>query len=125
MRSRQCPQYRLEQDILQLGNSQFISLGSTSRELLYRQKAGTGALTNGSSFVTLPAAQSDSVESPPVSERSSSLHLILLRRSISQVCTSGSVVLWNLLTWHMCHLVKFLQVHVIMGSVGKFAEVPV
>ncbi|MPC63262.1 hypothetical protein E2C01_057357 [Portunus trituberculatus] len=37
VRSRQC----LEQDILQLANSQFISLGSARRELLYRQKDGT------------------------------------------------------------------------------------
>ncbi|MPD04658.1 hypothetical protein E2C01_100356 [Portunus trituberculatus] len=38
VRSRQCPRYRLEQDILQLANTQFISLGSSRRELLYRQK---------------------------------------------------------------------------------------
>ncbi|MPC72139.1 hypothetical protein E2C01_066433 [Portunus trituberculatus] len=43
VRSRRCPRYRLEQDILQLDNSQFISLGSARRELLYRQKDGTGA----------------------------------------------------------------------------------
>ncbi|MPC61653.1 hypothetical protein E2C01_055727 [Portunus trituberculatus] len=35
--------YRLEQDILQLTYRQFISLGSARRELLYRQKDGTGA----------------------------------------------------------------------------------
>ncbi|MPC37261.1 hypothetical protein E2C01_030735 [Portunus trituberculatus] len=39
--SRQCPRYRLEQDILQLANSQFFNLGSARRELLYRQKDGT------------------------------------------------------------------------------------
>ncbi|MPC76137.1 hypothetical protein E2C01_070542 [Portunus trituberculatus] len=43
VRSRQCPRYRLEQKILQLANNQFISLGSARRELLYRQKDGTGA----------------------------------------------------------------------------------
>ncbi|MPC78511.1 hypothetical protein E2C01_072999 [Portunus trituberculatus] len=37
----QCPRYRLEQDILQFANNQYISLGSARRELLYRQKAGT------------------------------------------------------------------------------------
>ncbi|MPC89963.1 hypothetical protein E2C01_084929 [Portunus trituberculatus] len=41
--SRQCPRYRLEQDILQLANSQFISLGSARCELWYRHKDGTGA----------------------------------------------------------------------------------
>ncbi|MPD02113.1 hypothetical protein E2C01_097671 [Portunus trituberculatus] len=43
VRSRQCPRYRLEQDILQLTNRQFISLGSARRELMYRQKDGTCA----------------------------------------------------------------------------------
>lgn len=52
LRSRQCPQYRLEQDILQLANSQFISFGSARRELLYRQKTGTGAKTYASSLGT-------------------------------------------------------------------------
>ncbi|MPC40775.1 hypothetical protein E2C01_034343 [Portunus trituberculatus] len=42
VRSRQCPRYCLEQDILQLASNQFISLGSARRELLYRQKDGTG-----------------------------------------------------------------------------------
>ncbi|MPC71619.1 hypothetical protein E2C01_065903 [Portunus trituberculatus] len=43
VRSRQYPRYRLEQDMLQLASTQFISLGSAPRELLYRQKDGTGA----------------------------------------------------------------------------------
>ena len=45
LRSRHCPRYRLEQDILQLANAQFISLGSSCRKLLYRQKDGTGAMS--------------------------------------------------------------------------------
>ncbi|MPC62810.1 hypothetical protein E2C01_056900 [Portunus trituberculatus] len=48
VRSRQSPKYRLEQDILQFANSQFISLGSARRELLYRQKDGTSATSNAS-----------------------------------------------------------------------------
>ncbi|MPC79242.1 hypothetical protein E2C01_073758 [Portunus trituberculatus] len=48
VRSRQCPRYHLERDILQLANSQFISLGSARRELLYRQKDDTGATTYAS-----------------------------------------------------------------------------
>ncbi|MPC67482.1 hypothetical protein E2C01_061659 [Portunus trituberculatus] len=36
VRARQCPRYRLEQDILQLANSQFISLGSARRTVLVR-----------------------------------------------------------------------------------------
>lgn len=58
LRSRQCPQYRLEQDILQLANSQFISFGSARRELLYRQKTGTGAKTYASSLGTRTSAKS-------------------------------------------------------------------
>ncbi|MPC18305.1 hypothetical protein E2C01_011183 [Portunus trituberculatus] len=54
VRSRQCPRYRLEQDILQLANTQFISIGSARRELLYRQKDGTGA----TSYASLAARSS-------------------------------------------------------------------
>ncbi|MPC57727.1 hypothetical protein E2C01_051713 [Portunus trituberculatus] len=54
VRCRQCPRYRLEQDILQLANSQFISLGSAHRDLLYSQKDGTGA----TSYASLAARSS-------------------------------------------------------------------
>ena len=54
LRSRQCPRYRLEQDILQLANTQFLSLGSARRELLYRQKDGTGS----KSYASLAARSS-------------------------------------------------------------------
>ncbi|MPC26468.1 hypothetical protein E2C01_019607 [Portunus trituberculatus] len=54
VRSRQCPRYRLEQVILQLANSQFISLGSACYNLLYRQKDGTGA----TSYASLAACSS-------------------------------------------------------------------
>ncbi|MPC61454.1 hypothetical protein E2C01_055525 [Portunus trituberculatus] len=54
---RQCPRYRLEQDILQLANCQFISLSSTRRELLYRQKDGTGA-TSCASLASRLSAES-------------------------------------------------------------------
>ena len=66
LRSRQCPRYRLEQDILQLANSQFISIGSARRELLYRQRDGSGAksyasaLGARSSAPPAPVAQSSS-----------------------------------------------------------------
>lgn len=43
MRSRESPRYRLVEDILQLADNQFISLGSARRELQYRQRAGTPA----------------------------------------------------------------------------------
>ncbi|MPC99858.1 hypothetical protein E2C01_095300 [Portunus trituberculatus] len=56
VRSRQCPRYRLEQDILQLTNTQFISLGSARRELLYRQKDGTGA-TSYDALAALSSAE--------------------------------------------------------------------
>ncbi|MPC58329.1 hypothetical protein E2C01_052327 [Portunus trituberculatus] len=49
--SRQCPRYHLEQDILQLANTHFISLGSARRELL---KDGTGA----TSYASLAARSS-------------------------------------------------------------------
>lgn len=67
--SRQCLRYRLEQDILQLANSQFISLGSARRELLYRQKAGTGAKTYTSSLGTRTSAQPATQVSSTVSSR--------------------------------------------------------
>lgn len=37
LRSRDCPKYHLEQDILHLANAHFISLGSARRELAFRQ----------------------------------------------------------------------------------------
>ncbi|MPC46244.1 hypothetical protein E2C01_039958 [Portunus trituberculatus] len=54
VRSRQCSRYRLEQDILQLANSQFISFGRVRRELLYHEKDGTGA----TSYASLAARSS-------------------------------------------------------------------
>ena len=63
LRSRQCPRYRLEQDILQLANSQHISLGSARRELLYRRKDGTSASTYASSLGTRSSAQSTAARS--------------------------------------------------------------
>ncbi|MPC50477.1 hypothetical protein E2C01_044306 [Portunus trituberculatus] len=57
VRSRQCPRYRLEQDILQLANSQF-------RELLYRQKDGTGA-TSYASFAARSSAESAGPKTTP------------------------------------------------------------
>jgi len=72
LRSRQCPRYRLEQDILQFANSHFISLGSARRELLYRQRAGTGAMTYASSLRTRSSAQSATqMSSSTVSSRPS------------------------------------------------------
>lgn len=71
LRSRQCPRYRLEQDILQLANSQFISLGSARRELLYRQKAGTGAKTYASLLGTRSSADSAAQVPSSVSSRPS------------------------------------------------------
>ncbi|MPC28636.1 hypothetical protein E2C01_021845 [Portunus trituberculatus] len=64
VRSRQCPRYRLEQDILQLANSQFISLGSARRELLYRQKDGTGA-TSCASLAARFSAESAGPKTTP------------------------------------------------------------
>ncbi|MPC37595.1 hypothetical protein E2C01_031082 [Portunus trituberculatus] len=66
----QCPRYRLEQDILQLANAQFISLGSARRELLYRQKDGTGA-TSYASLATRSSAESSGPKTiPPATSRS-------------------------------------------------------
>ena len=50
VRSRQCSQYRLEQDILQMANTQFISLGSARRELAFRQGNGGEVRTFASSL---------------------------------------------------------------------------
>ncbi|MPC61997.1 hypothetical protein E2C01_056076 [Portunus trituberculatus] len=66
-RSRQCPRYRLEQDILQLINNQFISLGSARRELLYRQKDGTDA----TSYASLAARSSAESAGPKTTSATS------------------------------------------------------
>ncbi|MPC60820.1 hypothetical protein E2C01_054878 [Portunus trituberculatus] len=66
---RQCLRYRLEQDILQFANSQFISLGSARRELLYRQKDGTCA----TSYASLAARSSAESLGPKTSATSHSL----------------------------------------------------
>ncbi|MPC68644.1 hypothetical protein E2C01_062846 [Portunus trituberculatus] len=69
VRSRQCPRYRLKQDILQLANSQLISLGSARRELLYHQKDGTGA-TSYASLAARSSAESADPKAPPATSRS-------------------------------------------------------
>ena len=63
LRSRQCPRYCLEQDILQLANNQHISLGSARRELLYRQKNTTGAKSYASSLRTRTSAAAETTPS--------------------------------------------------------------
>ena len=50
LRSRECPRYRLEQDILHLANSNFISLGSARRELSYRLGKGGEATSYAGSL---------------------------------------------------------------------------
>ncbi|MPC93654.1 hypothetical protein E2C01_088791 [Portunus trituberculatus] len=64
VRSRQCPRYCLEQDILQLANTQFISLGSARCELLYRQKSGTG-VTSYASLAARSSAESACPKTTP------------------------------------------------------------
>ncbi|MPC76967.1 hypothetical protein E2C01_071404 [Portunus trituberculatus] len=70
VRSRQCHRYRLEQDILQLANNQFISLGSARRELLYRQKDGTGATSYASLAARSSAESACPKTTPPATSRS-------------------------------------------------------
>ncbi|MPC49260.1 hypothetical protein E2C01_043058 [Portunus trituberculatus] len=74
VRSRQCPRYRLEQDILQLANSQFISLGSARHELLYRQKSLKGLTKRyrGSAESIDLAQPKQSKVSPDAHDRNSS-----------------------------------------------------
>ncbi|MPC52534.1 hypothetical protein E2C01_046405 [Portunus trituberculatus] len=69
VRSRQCPRYHLEQNILQLANSQFISLGSARRELLYRQKDGTGT-TSYASSAACSSAESAGPKTTPATSHS-------------------------------------------------------
>ncbi|MPC65278.1 hypothetical protein E2C01_059411 [Portunus trituberculatus] len=64
IRSRQCPRYHLDQDNLQLDNSQFISLGSARHEFLYRQKDGTG-LTSYASLAARSSAESPGPKTTP------------------------------------------------------------
>lgn len=63
--SRQCGRYRLEQDILHLANSQFISLGSARRELLFRQGKDGATKTYASSLDT---RSSGSISKPGVGQ---------------------------------------------------------
>ncbi|KAK3896293.1 hypothetical protein Pcinc_000037 [Petrolisthes cinctipes] len=48
--SRQCKMYLLEQDILHLANTQFISIGSTRRQLNFRRQKDGGVKTYASSL---------------------------------------------------------------------------
>ncbi|MPC78973.1 hypothetical protein E2C01_073483 [Portunus trituberculatus] len=64
VRSSQCPRNPLKQDILQLLNTQFISLGNARRELLYRQKAGTGS-TSYDSLAARTSVESDGPKTTP------------------------------------------------------------
>ena len=57
VRSRNCPKYRQEQDILHLANTRFISLGSARRELLFRQGKGGAAKSYASSLASRPLNQ--------------------------------------------------------------------
>ncbi|MPC68507.1 hypothetical protein E2C01_062709 [Portunus trituberculatus] len=70
VRSRQCPRYRLEQDILQLANTQFISLGSARRELLYLQKDGTDATSYASLAARFSAEFAGPKTTTPTTSRS-------------------------------------------------------
>ena len=58
--SRQCPKYRLEQEVLELANSQHISLGSARASLRYRLGKG-GQTTTFASTVSRPAAEKPKV----------------------------------------------------------------
>ncbi|KAK4305942.1 hypothetical protein Pmani_022216 [Petrolisthes manimaculis] len=50
LRSRQCKMYLLEQDILHLANSQFISIGSARRQLNFRRQKDGGVKTYASTL---------------------------------------------------------------------------
>ncbi|KAK4327023.1 hypothetical protein Pmani_002473 [Petrolisthes manimaculis] len=50
LRSRQCMMYLLEQDILHLANSQFISIGSARRQLNFRRQKDGGVKTYASTL---------------------------------------------------------------------------
>ena len=58
LRSRQCPRYRLEQDILHLANTQFISLGSARRELAFRQRRSGEVQSYASTLIAPSTKQS-------------------------------------------------------------------
>lgn len=55
LRSRDCPQYILEQDILHLANAQYISLGSARRELAFRQQRSGAATTYAATVASHPS----------------------------------------------------------------------
>ena len=57
LRSRDCPRYRLEQDVLHLANANFISIGSARRELSHRYGQSGVALSYASTLGSRPSAQ--------------------------------------------------------------------
>ena len=58
LRSRECPRYCLEQDILQFANRNFISLGSARRELAFRQGKDGGAKSYATTLGSRPSSHS-------------------------------------------------------------------
>ena len=67
LRSRDCPRYRLEQDVLHLANTSFISIGSARRELSYRQgRSGEAKSYSAAIGSRLPLSQSPPSLSVPL-----------------------------------------------------------
>ena len=64
LRSRDCPKYRLEQDVLQLANMNHISIGSARRELSHRLGETGQVLSYASTLASRPAGQASGSQEP-------------------------------------------------------------
>lgn len=81
LNSRDCPRYRLEQDVLNLANTNFISIGSARRELAYRRQETGEAKSYASSAGSRlqPKSTASSYESKiPLAKSPSSTGLSLV-----------------------------------------------
>ena len=58
LRYRDCPRYRLEENVLCLANTNFVSLGSARRELAYRQGKSGEAMSYASTLGSRLSSQS-------------------------------------------------------------------
>ncbi|KAK3886980.1 hypothetical protein Pcinc_008862 [Petrolisthes cinctipes] len=84
LRSRQCKMYLLEQDILHLANTQFISIGSARRQLNFRRQKDGGVKTYASSLrPKLVAAPSQPSQEAAASCSSENVSKVTLHNSFS------------------------------------------
>ncbi|MPC28640.1 hypothetical protein E2C01_021849 [Portunus trituberculatus] len=104
------PRYRLEQDILQLANRQFISLGSSCRELLYWQKDGTGASSYASLAARSSAESAGPKTTPSATSRSHSQGAVIHLANRFALLSDDSVESSEICDWNPPALTKVTHV---------------